>query len=145
MAYITMADLTGKIPGPFLIEALDDDQDGAADPAVLSQVIADAEGSVDAILGTRFTVPFLNPLPAPVVNAAKVFACELIYQRRGKTPDQNPFTAAADQLRDPEKGTLTLMARGELPLTPALNRAQPSGTVISAPAATTSKTGRTAV
>jgi phage gp36-like protein len=142
MPYLMMADLTGMIPGQFLIEALDDDGDGAADPAVLSVVLQQASDAVDAILGVRFTTPFQNPIPTIVQNAAKIFAAELCYQRRGKSAEDNPFTKQANQLRDPENGILSKIAKGELPLAPTLERAKASVSIIGDPAKTTSQTGR---
>ena len=99
MFYVTMADLTGMIPGPFLIQALDDDSDGAADPAAWNSVAKDASDAVDGVLGGRFTVPFSNPLPAVVIAAAKLFAAEQIYARRGKSAQENPFTKQATEMR----------------------------------------------
>ncbi len=143
--YITMADLSGLIPCKFLIEGLDDDGDGAADPTAINLVCQGASDAVDSILGGRFETPFAMPIPKVVTEAAKIFACEMIHQRRGKSADENPFTKQANQLRDPETGKLTLIAKGEQPLTPQIQRAKPSGTVIAAPAKTSSATGKTSV
>lgn len=122
--YLTMADLTGLIPGKFLIEALDDDGDGAADSAVLAQVIADASSLVDGIVGG----PFSNPLPAKVVNAAKYFAVEVLYKRRGKE-ESNPYKKDADAARS----DLADVANGKAVLVPSITPGRPSITAIIAP------------
>jgi phage gp36-like protein len=137
--YVTMADITGMIPGPFLVEGLDDDGDGQADPAVWTQVAADVRQAIDGVLGARFEVPFANPLPAVVVNAAKIFAAEQIYTRRGRTDANgkliNPFTKQADAIRK----QLATIASGDEPLDPSKARAKASVSVITEPARTTSK------
>ena len=137
MFYVTMADLTGMIPGPFLIQALDDDSDGAADPAAWNSVAKDASDAVDGVLGGRFTVPFSNPLPAVVIAAAKLFAAEQIYARRGKSAQENPFTKQATEMR----AKLEEIAKGEQALAPTVNRAKPSATAITETSKTASKQG----
>ena len=136
-----MADISGMIPPKLLIEGLDDNGDGEADPCAIDQVFQQASDAVDALLEGRFTTPFTNPIPMIVVQSAKVFAAELIYQRRGTKPEDNPFTKQADQLRGPKDGKLVKIARGEEPLFPSIQRAKPSATVIGEPSKTASKTG----
>jgi len=139
MPYLQMADLTGLIPGPFLIEGLDDNGDGNADADVWSQVQADVGAAIDGILGARYAVPFNNPLPAVVTAAAKILAAEQIYTRRGKVDNNgklvNPFTTQANAIRE----KLAAIAAGTEPLAPTLNRALPSVSVIGQPSVTSSK------
>jgi phage gp36-like protein len=139
--YVTMTDLSGLIPLPFLIEGLDDNNDGAADADVWNQVASDVASVIEQKLGGRFTVPFTNPIPVVVLGAAKTLAAEQIYTRRGRTDANgrlvNPFKAAADDVR----AQLDKIGAGELPLDPAKNRQQPSATVITAPSRTASTTG----
>lgn len=130
MPYITLTDLQGLIPGPFLAQALDDDGDGQADPAVLNQVLADASQQVDAALGAK--APFSNPLPAKVVNAAKYFAVEQLYKRRGK-PDENPFKDDIKAIRD----DLAAVKAGTTTLTAKITPGKPAVTAVTAPAAST--------
>jgi len=137
MIYVSMADLQGKIPGPFLIQALDDEGTGVANPANWDKVATDASGKVDSLVGGRYAVPFSNPLPAVVKSAANVFACYEIYQRRGTADKDNPFAKDSKTFED----KLTAIGRGDEPLDPALNRAKPSATAITAPAKTVSANG----
>ena len=101
--------------------------------------MADVHSRIDGILGTRYTVPFANPLPAIVIDAAKIFACDAIYARRGKaTKETNPWMErAANAYR-----TLEKIAKGELPLTPDKGRSNPSASVITDTAKTVITSGK---
>jgi phage gp36-like protein len=137
MLYISMSDLTGKIPGPFLIQALDDDGDGVASAAEFEAVAKDACGKVDSLLSGRYQVPFSNPLPAVVRNAAVTFACYQVHQRRSVADKDNPFASEARTFET----KLAAIAKGEEELDPKIKRANPSATAITAPAKTVSSTG----
>lgn len=141
MNYIILSHLSAGIPGQHLIEALDDNGDGSADPDAIEAVLSEASRAVDGILGERFTTPFANPLPAVVHSAAVAFGSELIYQRRGLHGKENPFTSQADEAR----ARLKEIAEGKRALSPDARRAKPSASVITAPAKTHSSKGKTAV
>jgi phage gp36-like protein len=111
MSYTTIESIKSHIPVELLIQALDDDGDKVADAGLLEQIVADASTAVDALLGGSFETPFTDP-PAAVRDAASIFACELIYERR-PTGAKNPFTARADQWR----AGLRKIAAGETALT----------------------------
>lgn len=133
MPYVTLTDLQGKIPGPFLSEALDDGPD--ITPASVWDLIAAGVGKeIDGILGTRYPVPFSNPVPAVVSRAAIVLASEAIFLRRGK--DENPYTKQAAAVRN----QLGKIGSGEQPLAPVALRAQP--TAILAPSGATSSSNK---
>lgn len=124
MPYVALADISGRIPTAFLAQALDDDNDGVIDAW---DGVAESVGSyIDGILGTRFTVPFESPFPPVVTTAAQVLACEMCYQRRGVSAEQNPWTAQANAIR----GVLMKVAEGKAPLAPDKQRAKPSGVLI---------------
>ncbi|HEY8898873.1 MAG TPA: phage protein Gp36 family protein [Chthoniobacterales bacterium] len=99
MPYLTLDNLRGAIPAAHLLEALDDDNDGAEDAGIFDLVAAQAGEQIDGLLSARFTVPFAAPLPSLVSLAARTFACELIYKRRGVEDDKNPWAAQANALR----------------------------------------------
>ena len=82
-AYTTIAAVQGKIPGPILTEALDDDGDGNADEGLLDTIIQNAADAVDALICNRIATPLATP-PASVRNAALWFAVEEVYGRRQK-------------------------------------------------------------
>ncbi len=98
MPYVEQSDIEGRLPAAHLVEALDDDADGSADDGVWDKVAADASEAVDGYLSQRFEVPFADP-PELVKLAAKLFALEIIYQRRGVPEDKNPFAAEAGRMR----------------------------------------------
>lgn len=98
MAYVTEAQIKTAIPAVHLTDALDDDRDGAADTGKLTEVIAQGSQQVDALLESRYTVPFVT-VPKKVAEAAFVFVCELLYQRRGLFDKENPWFTRAEQWR----------------------------------------------
>jgi len=51
--YVNMGDVAGRIPGPFLVQALDDNADGLADSEVWDKVAADTAEEIDGALGKR--------------------------------------------------------------------------------------------
>jgi phage gp36-like protein len=132
--YTTMAQVTAKIPPQFLLEALDDDGDGQADPGLFNQVVANVATEIEGALGQRYAVPFDNPLPAVVASAALTLACYGIYARR-VTEEMNPFAKLAKETRD----KLAAIAKGEQSLQPFKDPAQPSATAITEPARTSSR------
>jgi phage gp36-like protein len=139
--YIQLGDLQGMIPPKFLREGLDDDGDGEPEPSTVALVLQQASDMVDACLEGRYQTPFTNPIPKIVFEAAKIFACELIHQRRGVAADQNPFVKQANQYRDPGNGILTQIAAGTRPLFPTLKRELPSASAVTARSKTASTTG----
>jgi hypothetical protein len=66
---------------------------------------------VDAYLSGLYTVPFADPAPAPCREAAFVFACERVYDRR-QILEKNPFKDRADFWRK----RLEAIGKGEIPL-----------------------------
>src|SRR5690349_11810379 len=125
MDYFIMTDLVGIIPGKFVIEALDDNEDGAADTDVFTQLQTDAKSRVHAALGPRYSTPFSNPLPDIVVESAKVFAAEQCYTRRGKDAP----AALTARVKDLES-RLQKIGAGEMPLDPDIDRDQASASAI---------------
>lgn len=136
--YVQFSDVEAKIPRRFLHEALDDDLDGQADPAIFDTIVGQIGNEIEGTLGQRYATPFTAPYPSIILDAALIFACEAIYGRR-VAPEQNPWKSRADQIRT----KLDAIAKGDQPLTPDLQRKDPSVSVISAPSKTFSH--RTAV
>lgn len=136
--YITRARLAAIIPPQFMLEALDDNSDGVEDVGLFDEVLGAAQTKVNGILGQRFAVPFVNPIPEIVADATTTFFAELLYKRRGFGGEQKPNPWASDAKAAREK--LERIAKGEEPLTPDLKREKPSASVISEPSKTTSRT-----
>lgn len=135
MQYVEKVDLHGFLPPQFVVEALDDNGDGQVDEDSWAAVQKAAVQEVDGILGQRYKTPFKHPFPSIVTHAARIFAAEQLYARRGMAGDKNPWTARADE----ERKKLRLIAEGKAPLGPGFDRAKPSVSVISEPSKTHSK------
>lgn len=125
MAYVTRSRLETAIPPAHLRDALDDDRDGAEDPQLLDEVIASASNAVDAFLAGLFPVPFVDPAPAAVAEAAFVLACERIYDRRG-AGGENPWRKRADDWR----GRLAEIGQGKRPLDAGRERSFTPGAMV---------------
>lgn len=88
-AYITQADLISLLPASFVLEALDDDNDGQPDAA--EAVCIMASNKVDSYLENRYLTPVPKlTAPALVIAAAVHFAVGICYKRRGQA-DSNPY------------------------------------------------------
>lgn len=137
MPYLLQTDIEGDLPPQFLIQALDDDNDGFADFEVWEKVETSAREEIDGTLGQRFGVPFSAPIPPVVKAAMRVLVMERIYLRRGFSGENNPWSSQASETRK----KLNAIAQGEQPLTPDINRAKPSVTALTEPAKTSSRYG----
>ncbi|HUB68009.1 MAG TPA: phage protein Gp36 family protein [Candidatus Methylacidiphilales bacterium] len=141
--YCQQSDLTGIIPNQYLIEATDDTNAGVVNTATLTQIITDCSAAIDAILGTRFSVPFVpdenGNYPPFIFNACKKLVAEQLYKRRGIAPGENPWTAECNALRD----LMNKMALGLAPLDPSINREDPSASMVTEPAKTAPRHGDT--
>jgi phage gp36-like protein len=113
VSYFTRAALETIIPPAFLVEALDDDGDGVEDSGLYDSLAAEAEAAVDEFISRRYSVP-ISPVPAMVANAAKIFAAEMLHQRRGQYGEKNPFSARANAHRT----TLEMIATGDITFGP---------------------------
>ncbi len=96
--YLALTDLNGQIPPQFLVQALDDNNDGAVDAWDLVRTAVQED--VDALLEGRFVVPLqLDPMPRVIKRACVAFACELCYRRRSVPDAENPWKGRADAFR----------------------------------------------
>ncbi len=96
--YLALTDLDGQIPRQFLVQALDDDNDGTID--AWNVVKTAVQDDVDALLEGRFVVPLtFTPMPRVIQRACVAFACELCYRRRGIADAENPWKGRADSFR----------------------------------------------
>lgn len=97
MAYITQAKFIAELPNEFLTEALDDDRDAVNDADLFDTILESAEEKVNAVLEAKgVALPLSSPYPNPVVNAARMLVLEKFWDRRGKTGDDNPWAAKAE-------------------------------------------------
>ena len=103
MSYTTQQLIEDEIGGHVrLVEALDDDGSGddTVVAAVCARLITRASAAVDAFLAGRYITP-LSPVPALAGEAALVFTCEILFNRRRQGNDEkNPYAARANDLRE---------------------------------------------
>ena len=131
--YVDLSDMYALIPEAFLVQGLDDTQSGAVNADVWAQVAQTACDEIDGYLSARYAVPFdAAGVPPLVATAARVFAAEIIYRRRGLDGDKNPFAKQAAEIRS----RLNRIARGEEALSVEISRAKPSISIITSPART---------
>lgn len=140
-AYIVLSRLNAVMPPQFRVEALDDDKDGAADAGLFDEILSSVQDEIDGILGQRYAVPFSNPIPAIVADAATKLTAERLYLRRNFKDEKNPWSKPAADIR----AALAEIAAGKRPLAPELGRKQPSASIVSEPAKTYSESGLTAL
>ncbi|WP_395737419.1 phage protein Gp36 family protein [Prosthecobacter sp.] len=96
--YLQLTDLNGQIPPQFIIQALDDDNDGVID--AWDAVREAVQSEIDAALEGRFVVPLtFSPMPRIINRAAVALACEMCYRRRGTADAENPWKGRADAFR----------------------------------------------
>lgn len=93
------ADLKVLIPDDFLIQALDDNSDGAEDTGLFAAVVDEAEREIHGYCRQRYATPFAAPVPDLIVDAVKILTGLRLYLRRGRAGDDNPFTAEAARIR----------------------------------------------
>jgi phage gp36-like protein len=100
MPYIsTIEDLKGLIPEEFLVQALDDNGDGAEDTGLLAAIVADAEREIHGYCRQRYVTPFSAPVPDLIVDAAKILTAYRLYVRRGRGGEANPLRDDASRIR----------------------------------------------
>ena len=140
MSYFTRAEIELRIPPAYLKGALDDDGDGAEDPGLYDALAEQADGAVDALLEGRFAVPFATA-PRRVREAALVFACEMLYARKGVGANENPWTKRAET----EREALAEIAAGNAPLEAESAEDLDGGAVLTEDARTYDASGRVMV
>lgn len=84
-------DLAGEMPAEQIVQALDDNKDGEADPSAWALVQSGAEDRLNDCFG--------GPPPAKFSQtcsyARKVFILETLFTRRGFVGRENPYAAKA--------------------------------------------------
>lgn len=98
MAYTTREKITARIPADFVKRIAPEPTEDKPDD-VLSDIIATIDTEIDGYLATRFSVPFVAPVPAVIQNAALVLACHALFMRGDRPDEGNPWAKAADEVR----------------------------------------------
>ncbi len=97
MPYVTKSDMKAVVPADVLTVALDDEHMGADTEDVWPVIALAAQRRIDGILGARYAVPFADPAPPLVREAAVVFAAHMLYLRRA-AGDNNPWSKEAAEM-----------------------------------------------
>lgn len=140
MPYVVFDDITSLIPAGWLVESLDDDNDGNEES--FEAVRAAAEDAVNGVLSTSYNTPIANAASFPFLkHVTRLEVARICYARRGYDatgfPHKDSYKSAWDQL--------TRIGKGDLPLGPGGNtgtpKANPRGSIITGPARTHSSSG----
>jgi phage gp36-like protein len=99
MSYTTQTAIQGEIQHSDLVDFTDDaPKQGIINQTVLAQVIANASGEIDRLVGNVYDVPF-NPVPPSVASMALIIACYRLYRRRLVPDERNKFFADYSEIR----------------------------------------------
>lgn len=82
MAYVSAKELRALVPDEYRDAALAD-QGEQPEPGLLAAVIDQASREVDALIEGRVRLPLSEPYPQKIITAAKYFALEILFTRRG--------------------------------------------------------------
>lgn len=114
MPYCAQSDIekAGITPAQ-LVQLTDDDADGTADAAVITEAIAEADAGIDGYLGGRYTVP-VSPVPALLRQLSVAITAWKLYGRRALSNDrrQKDYDDAIAKLKDLAAGRMVLPAVG---------------------------------
>jgi hypothetical protein len=150
-AYITFDQVVAGLPAEITNQLLDDSGAGTPDMDIWQQIVLAVGQEIDGKIGQRYALPLPDPIPQILLNAGFVLAAEMLYQRKGFFGDANPWCARATAIRGTagqqggQPGLLDKLVTGELPLSPDLQRKQPSVSVITERARTHSHCGRLSI
>lgn len=99
MSYTSQAAIQGEIQLSDLVDLTDDaPKQGVVNQKVLAQVIANASGEIDRLVGNVYDVPF-NPVPPSVASMALIISCYRLYRRRLVPDERNKFFADYSEIR----------------------------------------------
>lgn len=107
MTYCTQQDLIDRYGEEELTQLTDRDQTGSIDAAVLGAAIDDATATVDAYLGTRYTLP-LAAVPAVLKRICCDIARYLLHGNAAPDTVADRHSAAIEFLQAAAKGELDL-------------------------------------
>jgi len=107
MAYCTQQNMIDRFSEQDLIQLTDRDQTGSIDATVLSAAIDDATGTIDAYLGTRYTLP-LASVPVVLTRICCDIANYLLYGNEAPEGVADRHSAAIEFLQAVAKGDLDL-------------------------------------
>ncbi len=99
-AYTDQASIIGEIQMFDLIALTDDaPKMGIINQKILNQVIANASGEIDRLVGNVYDVPF-NPAPPSVASMALIITCYRLYRRRLVPDEKNKYFPDYKEVRE---------------------------------------------
>ena len=113
MSYSAQADLQNLLTPAQLVQLTDDNADGLADAAPITEAIAESAAEIDGYLGARYTVP-IAPVPVLLKNLSVAIALWKLYSRRSILNEarRKAYEDARATLTNLSKGTMVLPAQG---------------------------------
>lgn len=111
MAYSVQADLEKLLNPSVLVQLTDDDGDGLADTATITEAIAEADAEIDGYLGARYTIP-VSPVPPLLRQLSVAVSAWRLYSRRSLSNDRRrqDYDDAVAKLKALATGTMVLPA-----------------------------------
>lgn len=113
MAYSTQADIAKLLTPAQLVQLTDDNADGVADAANVTEAIAQADAEIDGYLGSRYTVP-VSPVPALLRQLSVAISIWRLYSRRSVLNElrRKDYDDSVARLKDLATGRMVLPAAG---------------------------------
>ena|SRR5688572_13410133 len=119
MAYIDREGLEQRFGINEIAELLDDDQDGdesSEETDSLAPAIVDASSIIDGYVGTRYTLPLSEPVPALVQNWAADITRFKLYDEKAPEEVRKRYEDAIAALKDLAKGLINLPVLTDPPI-----------------------------
>lgn len=120
--YVDKASVEAEFDALHMMEALDDDRNGAQDSGLFAKITARVDKRIQAAVAVSKALSGASPPPQLLNECGCVFACAMIFRRRGVADSQNPFAEREKALAETldgfgkgdraEKGTLKVVALG---------------------------------
>ena len=113
MSYCVQTDIAKLLTPAQLVQLTDDDANGVADAAPITEAIAEADAEIDGYLGSRYTVP-VSPVPALLRTFSVAISLWKLYGRRSISNERRrqEYEDAIAKLKDLAAGRMVLPATG---------------------------------
>lgn len=113
MTYCTLTDIQKRAPDDVLMALTDDESNGVIDAARVDGAIADAGAEIDSLLQSRYTVPFVEPVPTIIRTICETLAVMKLIDRKPEAVPE-PFRDGWKKTFDAHWKMLMQVASGAL-------------------------------
>lgn len=125
MNYCTLSDIQKRAPDDVLMALTDDESNDVIDAARVDGAIADAGAEIDSLLQSRYTVPFVEPVPTIIRTICETLAVMKLIDRKPESVPE-PFRDGWKKTFDAHWNMLMKVASGALSIgTPEPGHAAP--------------------